>query len=153
MATQPQKIGIDLGMTIVNTRDESRRAFPDALRVIKRLIEHHGPANVFIVSRVNEVQMMRAKAWLLRMKFHDETGLPAENVIFCAERHEKAPICQRLDIKTFVDDRPEVLSHMQGIVPRRILFGGVEEDVILHREQNMDVVRVETWGEIERLLL
>ncbi len=144
------KIGIDLGMTIVNTRDETRSAFPDALRVIKRLVEHY---TVFIVSRVNQEQMVRAKAWLQRMKFHDETGLPAENVFFCAERHEKAPICQRLGITAFVDDRPEVLSHMQGIVPLRILIGGDEEDVLKHQEKNLDVIRVETWGEIEKLLL
>ncbi len=151
---QREILGIDIGKTIVDTSTDEKKPFPKVLEVIKRLVnEKFGPENTFIVSRVNEEQKTRALGWLKRMKFHELTGIPEDHIYWCAERHEKAPICQRLGVTAFVDDRPEVLSHMRGIVNRRILFQGVESDVLLFQEQNSDVIRVSSWSEIEKLFL
>ncbi|MDD5318824.1 MAG: hypothetical protein PHF79_03360 [Candidatus Pacebacteria bacterium] len=116
-----ETVGIDIGDTIVERSGDTRQAFPDALRVIKRLVAERFGNNSHIVSKVNAEQMIRVRKWLDENRFHELTGLPASNVEFCAERHEKAPICEKLGITHFIDDRPEVISHMTS-VPHRFLF-------------------------------
>lgn len=76
-----------------------------------------------------------------------------EHVHFCAERADKAPIAQRLELTHFIDDRPEVMAHLDGIVPHRILFQPNEEDFVTHQARLTGVYKTQTWREIERLLL
>ena len=106
----------------------------------------------YIVSRVTPEQKIRAIAVLKEESFHELTGLPSENVEFCEHRHEKAPICKRLKITHFIDDRPEVMSHME-FVPHRFLFRPIPEDVEQFKEKLKGVIIVQTWAEIEKLLL
>jgi hypothetical protein len=153
MTNEPGILGIDIGNTIVDSNLSPHQPFPDALRVIKRLVaERFRPERTFIVSKVNEEQKLRAMDWLAKTGFHEITGIPENHVEFCAERSDKAPICQRLSITHFIDDRPEVLSHM-GTVQNRILFRAIEEDFEFFKARLEGVVRVSSWAEVERLLL
>jgi len=45
------------------------------------------------------------------------------NVRFCQERPQKAVHCRQLGITHFIDDREDVLAHLDGVVPFRLLFG------------------------------
>lgn len=154
MKSKIEILGIDIGRTIVDTSIKPRGPFPDAFRVIKRLVdERFGSQHTFIVSRVNEEQKVRAQKWLEQSGFHEKTGVPVNHVEFCLERRDKAPICQRLGVTHFIDDQPEVHFHLRGIVPYRFLFRGIDEYVERFHSRNGDITRVFEWKEIEKLLL
>jgi hypothetical protein len=55
--------------------------------------------------------------------FFGRTGIAEGNVHFVRERHEKAPICRELGVTHVVDDRVDVLRHLES-VPHRYLFAG-----------------------------
>ena len=147
-----EALGIDLGDTIFTKENGVRFPFRGSYRVIKRLIEERFKEKSFIVSRVTPEQKIRALAMLKEDGFHELTGLPPKNVEFCELRHEKAPICERLGITHFIDDRPEVMSHME-FVPHRFLFRPIPEDVELFKNKLEGVTIVQSWAEIEKLLL
>jgi hypothetical protein len=46
-----------------------------------------------------------------------------DHLRFCFERHEKARHCLDLGLTHFLDDRLDVLAHLEGVVPHRYLFG------------------------------
>lgn len=159
VATQPvirvhrQKIGIDIGRTIVDTDNPDKPPFPEAIRVIRRLVDFYGDKNVFIVSKVTDAQKLRALRWIRRTRFHEETDMREENVEFCLERHEKAPICQRLGVTAFIDDRVDVLSHMRGIVSHRILFRANHASPKDGQMGSGGVIRASSWKQIEEIFL
>jgi hypothetical protein len=143
------RFGSDLGSTIVNTA--TRRAYPDVFRVLKNLVKRLGPAELFIISRVNEVQKVRAESWIANDGLFEMTGMLPENLFWCAERHEKGPIAEKLGLTHFVDDRPEVLIHMP-LVPHRILFNPRQEEVDQFRGRLGGISIVSSWLEIEAML-
>jgi len=147
-----ETIGIDLGNTIVEKLEGGRQAFPDALRIIARLVSERFGKNSYIVSKVTPEQKIRAQKWLSESGFHLLTGIPENNVEFCAERHEKAGICRMLGITHFIDDRPSVLVHMHD-VPHRFLFQGNPADTEELRPHLGNIIEVNSWIEIESYLL
>jgi hypothetical protein len=148
-----EKIGFDLGGTIFQRIDG--RLFLDhgALRVIRRLVTERFDERSYIVSKVDEEQKKRAMAALKMEGLLEITGIPKDHVEFCAERCDKAPICEKLCITHFVDDRPEVLAHMEGIVQHRFLIRGIQSDYNRFRDRLEGVVSVDSWSEIEKYLL
>ncbi len=141
-------LGIDFGQTI-ESKDASGKKVEnsDALRVIKRCVEEC--KKVYVVSKVNEYQRMEVIEWIYDNNFHEITGLPKENVIFCREREDKGPIAKKLGINLFIDDRPEVMVYMsKNVYP--VLFKPSSEEVKKFNQQN--VHQVNTWGEIENLI-
>lgn len=143
------RIGFDLGNTIVRKGEP----IPDAFRVIRRLIDEKFGDHSYIISKVNKDQEVRARAFVNRPDFKEMVGIPIERIHFCRERHEKGPICRRLELTHFVDDRPQVMVHMPDSVTHRILFQPdwstcQEFQVHLHT-----AFTVRSWKEIEALLL
>ena len=85
--------------------------------------------SVYLVSRYPvEKGPTRVREWLKHQDFYGKTSILEGNLLQLTERQEKTPICQRLGITHFVDDRVEVLRHMVGIVPNLYLFQGLDED-------------------------
>lgn len=152
--TVHEALGIDLGNTITDKKLFGGSALekmpqPDAFRVIKRLIQERFGDKVHIVSKVTPEEEIRAIAWLENYNFFDASGLIESHVEFCLERHDKAPICERLGITHFIDDRPEVLSHMTT-VPYRFLFQGDQQEYETYKHALAGVIIVESWGDIEK---
>ena len=147
-------LGIDLGGTIVDRlEDGSRPQIPKAFENIRLLREKIFGDNVYIVSRIMKWEdKERLMGWLNNNNFFELTGVLTQNLNFCLLREEKAPICERLGITHFVDDRPEVLSYMTS-VPHRFLIRGIEEDYQRFKDQLKGVIRVNSWDEISRILL
>src|SRR6185369_12095724 len=56
--------------------------------------------------------------------FFDRTGIPPGHVHFVRERLDKAPVCQRLGVTHFVDDRLDVLAHLETVEHRYLFTGG-----------------------------
>lgn len=102
---------------------------------------------VWLVSKCGPRIQARTRLWLARWRFHERTGLPASQVRFCRQRHEKAPICQQLGLQAFIDDRPDVLAPMAGVVPWRFLYGPQR------RSAPADVIWVRDWDAVRAQLL
>lgn len=147
------RIGFDLGDTLVHGDSHhdgstgEKVFYPKAMQVVRDCIEFCGDA--FIISKVNEQQRIKALNLLETSNFHAITGMPKENVFFCARRDQKGVIATKLRINAFVDDRPEVMAHMHKDV-YRILFNPIPEDVKLWKQDFLPIAR--TWAEVDRLI-
>lgn len=135
-------IGIDFGKvimgaikdgkadtTFLGTSLETAMTTPPEAGVfesVRELVEMF-EGRVFIVSKCGASVERKTRAWLEHWRFFEMTGLAPGNLYFCRERHEKAPICQSLDIEHFIDDRADVLEHMRGQVKHLYLFGEQDE--------------------------
>ena len=106
---------------------------------------------VYVVSKCGEATEARSREWLSHNNFFERTGVPPSNVYFCRERAEKAPICTRLGVTHFVDDRLEVLSYLDD-VPHRYLFKPRDEEVAEFRQFLGAVQRVDSWKALRAAL-
>ena len=132
------KLGLDFGKVIMGavingrqdtsflgtTFDEAMKspATEGAIEAVAELVDAF-KGNVWIVSKCGPSVENKTRAWLKHNHFYRETGLKNANLRFCRKRPEKAPICQQIGITAFVDDRLDVLIHMEGIVSDLYLFG------------------------------
>lgn len=148
------KIGFDLGDTLVhgdthrNGEGTSAKVFyPRSLQTVRDCVSFC--AGVYIISKVTEPQRLRALSLLESSNFHAITGMPRENVFFCARRDQKGIIAKKLGINCFVDDRPEVMAYMDKSV-YRILFNPIPADVIQWNVESLPIAR--NWIEVDHLI-
>ncbi len=107
-------ISKEKGLSVSNDPDFMDREFvEDAVESIAALVPLFN--NVYIVSKCSEVSETLIPQWLKQNLFFEKTKIKPENIRFCRERHEKAPICKDLGITHFIDDRVEVLTHMKSV--------------------------------------
>lgn len=122
-------IGVDIGNVICqsDTDDpknskvplikQSAIEVPGAIDSLKRLNEKY---DVHLVSKVGVEMEKKTIQWLSDIEFSKRTGITSWH--FCRDRWDKAPICKRLSVQAFVDDRIEVLKYMFTDVPHLFLF-------------------------------
>lgn len=103
----------------------------------------------WLVSKCGPNIQRRSRLWLAHWRFHERTGLPADQVRFCRQRRDKAIHCRELALDAFVDDRPDVLHHLLGVVPLRLLFGPQRPG----RTPPAGVVPVADWTDVESILM
>ena len=133
------RLGIDIGRVIIDGSShpsgddtaffkggiENVRqtpVMPGAFDSITRLSELFD-GRVWLVSKCGERVRERTREWLAHHRFFERTNIDAGHVRFCGQRPEKAIHCAELDITHFIDDRPDVLEALDGIVAWRYLFG------------------------------
>src|SRR4051812_32180025 len=94
------RIGFDLGDTLVhgdthhNGQGTSDKVFyPHALQVVRNCVK--SSAGAYIISKVDEQQRLRALELLDKSNFYAITGMPKENVFFCARRDQKGVIARK----------------------------------------------------------
>ena len=147
------RIGFDLGDTLVwgDTHHDGtvgdKTFYPKAMQVVRDCVEFCNAA--YIISKVDEQQRIRALKLLETSNFHAITGMPKEHVFFCARRDQKGIIARKLGLNAFVDDRPEVMAHMDKDV-YRILFNPIADDVKKWKVDFLPVAR--DWAQVDRLL-
>jgi hypothetical protein len=108
---------------------------------------------VHIVSKCGPTIQAKSKEWLSHRGFTEITGIPLERVHFCRTREEKAPICKRLRITHFIDDRYDVLSYAKT-VPHCFLFQPRADDLArAEREPLAGLKVVQSWAEVAEALL
>lgn len=93
----------------------------DAVRSLVHLFEYR----VHIVSKAGPKIAQLTRLWLGAQGFLAEGGLPSENVHFVRKRADKHPVCDRLGITHFIDDRPDVLQHLVTVDCRYLFTGGL----------------------------
>ena len=99
-----------------------------ALEGLKTLIRRVGNKNVWIVSRAEGIERQVNSRLLVVHGICSWTGLLPENVIYVDKRAEKAKVCQKFQIDGHIDDRGEVLFHLEKVVPTLIWFAPTSED-------------------------
>lgn len=89
---------------------------------VPELVRLFGGA-VWLVSKCGPSVQEKTWQWLDHHDFYGRTGMPRDHVRFCLQRPQKADHCRELRLTHFIDDRPDVLRHLAGLVPHRYLFG------------------------------
>ncbi len=163
------RVGIDIGGVIIDRakNDGSDTSFfsdryleatpvEGVFEAVKAIVDKHGQQNVYLVSRAGTETERKSKEWLHHHDFFRKTGMNKDNLRFCRERADKAPICQKLRITHFIDDRAEVLSYL-FTVPILILFG-TPEDVAkevgsLDYMQLARTIPLNKWSEIANFIV
>ena len=161
---QQEILGVDIGGVIIDRVNDNTdtsffkdkylesTAVPGALEAIKRLGAERFGGRVFLVSKCKAKTEERTRQWLAHRNAYEFLGILPEHVNYCRERQDKAPICKRLGITHFVDDKLEVLSYLTS-VENRFLFNPVEKEVQKFAQYLPNVRRVETWDDILKELL
>ncbi|MFL6665378.1 MAG: hypothetical protein ACJ8G7_24685 [Rhizobacter sp.] len=109
-------------------------AVPDLVRMFE--------GQVWLVSKAGPRVQEKTRHWLRHHSFFERTGIAPSNLRFCLERAQKAEHCRDLAITHFVDDRLDVLGHLEGVVPNRFLFGPQKKPFAL-----AGVVHVPAWAD------
>jgi hypothetical protein len=129
-------LGVDVGGVIVALadRDEDTSFFGDrplqtpavagVFDALAALTVQPFAARVHLVSKAGPKVAANTRAWLTHHDFFDRTGVPAANLHFVRERRDKAPVCRRLGITHFVDDRLDVLAYLEEVEHRYLFLGG-----------------------------
>jgi len=145
------RIGIDLGWTVKGHKPSNERDLPapDSFRVISELIKRGDI--VYIISKVNSEQKARCETWLKHHDFFNKTGVKPENLYFCFERKDKTLFVRALNIKIMIDDRPEVMAHLDYDVIK-LLINPDEPDMVQHKDHLFNTKIVKDWLEIERVM-
>lgn len=153
-------LGVDVGGVLVDRirADGSDTSFfserfletpavEGAFDTLVRLGAERFGRRICIISKCGPRTEEKTRLWLAHHGLLDALGLDEQALHFCRKRPDKAPICQRLGVTHFVDDRMEVLVHLKS-VRHRILFGPQDAGV-----KAKGVVRAVTWEEVVRRLL
>ncbi|MEM9455731.1 MAG: hypothetical protein AAGF11_16230 [Myxococcota bacterium] len=165
----PRALGIDIGRVIIKPGDtagdtsflhgtdaDAMRTPPNrgALETIAQLVTAL-QGRVWLVSKCGPRIQARTRRWLAHHRFFERTGVRPDRLRFCLKRHEKAPICARLRLDAFIDDRPDVLRPMEGVVPWRYLFGPQRRGVRAGMSDGMfgGMIAVADWDAVATHLL
>lgn len=140
LSCRPIALGIDIGGVLVDrvaegedtsffgTRPMDTPMVPGSLEAVRELLEIFGH-RVYIVSKAGPKVAALSRQWLGARGYVANSGLaisPA-NVHFVRKRPEKHPICERLGITHFVDDRLDVHEHLVTVDQRLLFIGGLGE--------------------------
>lgn len=129
-------IGIDIGKVIIGGESdlpdtsffsENFLATPpvsEAFESIRLLAQEF---DVWLISKCGQKIQDRSLAWLEEYKFFEITGVKPDQVIFCRQRKEKAPIAASLGLRVFIDDRLDIISSMKDVVDYPVLFSSWRE--------------------------
>ncbi|MEU8926494.1 hypothetical protein AB0D10_37130 [Kitasatospora sp. NPDC048545] len=103
-------------------------AVDGVFEALARLVADPFEGRVHLVSKAGPKVAGRTRAWLHHHEFFLRTGVPAENVHFVRERADKGPVCKRLAVTHFVDDRLDVLGHLDTVTHRHLFIGGLGDE-------------------------
>lgn len=146
-----KNLGIDIGHTIVGSRIVGDRYHVESncFEVVAKLVAQFD--NTYLVSKVNSTQRERSLQWLKDSEFFTKTGIKQDNLYYCFDRRDKAIFVRALDITHFIDDRAEVLYHLDEPV-NKYLFNPENFDVAKYGEHLKNTTHVSSWTDIEKLL-
>jgi len=158
------KLGIDVGRVLISATDAGSPdtsfiggSLEDALHtppcegmfaVVPRLVDEFA-GQVWVISKCGPRVQEKTRAWLRYHQFFERTGVDPGRLRFCLQRPQKALHCRELGITHFIDDRPDVLEAMIGVVPHLFLFGLQRADIA----PNPKLTPASNWAEIAKILL
>ena len=135
---RPATLGVDVGGVLVERsspkadtsffgqRPMDTPAVAGALDAVRSLVTRF-EYRVHIVSRASTRTAGITRAWLATHGMLGGTGIPDSNVHFVARRPDKHDVCARMGITHFIDDRLEVLQHLDTVEHRYLFTGALGE--------------------------
>ena len=97
----------------------------EAIAELARRFEYR----VHIVSKAGPKIDGLTRQWFGERRFFERTCVPSSNLYFVRKRHEKAPVCARLGITHFIDDRPDVLENLADVEHCLLFTGGLGPNI------------------------
>lgn len=139
----PPALGIDVGRVLMCPADSDGRpdtsflvgsdadalatpAAPGVWDVVPALVRAFA-GRVMIVSKAGPRIEALTRRWFAHHDFFGRTGVREDAVRFCRKRPEKRDHALLNGLTHFIDDRRDVLHHLQGAVPFLYLFGAQSE--------------------------
>jgi hypothetical protein len=156
-------LGVDVGGVIVTLtdRDEDTSFFgtrpletpavEGVFQALATLSQQRFAGRIHLVSKAGPKVAANTSHWLGHHDFFGRTGIAETSVHFVRERRDKADVCRRLGITHFVDDRLDVLAHLET-VEHRFLFRGGSDSPDPPGGLPDWVTPADTWEELVRLL-
>lgn len=128
-------LGVDVGGVIIGGRTDTQDTIfsqsylktpgvEDAFESLRELGEYF---DIHLVSKCGLNVQQRTLHWLDYKEFSHITGIPKDKMHFCPTRQGKAPICEKINAKFFVDDRIEVLQYLN--LSHSVLFNPSPKEV------------------------
>jgi hypothetical protein len=158
-------LGVDIGGVLIDRPGEDgdtsffgdrpmeTPAVPGAVEALGRLAAGPFASRVHLISKAGPKVSERTTAWLAHHGFAEATGIGPDRVHFVRRREDKAPVCRRLGVTHFVDDRLSVLTHLESVPYRYLFTGGLGDHPAPDPRRVPPWARlVENWDELERLL-
>ena len=151
------KLGIDIGRVIIAPDSPNGRAdtsfiggsleaalatppYDGMFEAVPQLVQLFN-REVWLVSKAGPRMQEKTRRWLEHHLFFERTGIHPSNIRSCLERSQKAGHCRELGITHFIDDRLDVLGHLESVVPHRYLFGPQKVKL----ETISGIISVDTW--------
>jgi len=156
-------LGVDIGGVIValvgrdedtsffGTRPLETPAVADVFDSLAALTVEPFAGRVHLVSKAGPKVAANTRDWLVHHDVFDRIGIPAANLHFVRERRDKAVVCQRLGVTHFVDDRLDVLAHLNTVEHRYLFLGGTDDRPEAGRIPDW-ATATDTWTELTVLL-
>lgn len=119
----------------------------DAIPTLLALFDHR----VHIVSKAGPRIAELTRRWLGWHGALGAGGIDPANVHFVQRRPDKHPVCERLGVTHFVDDRVDVLQHLVTVDRRYLFTGGLGEHEP-PRSVPGGVIVVDVWPRLVGLL-
>jgi hypothetical protein len=158
------RLGIDIGRVLIAPDAADGRAdtsfiggsleaalatppYEGMFETVPHLVERFGGL-VWLVSKAGPRVQEKTRQWLKHHRFFERTCIAPENLRFCLERPQKAQHCREIGITHFIDDRPDVLEHLERVVQNRYLFGPQRKPHALP-----GLIAVQTWRDVGVALL
>lgn len=136
------RVGEDSDTSFFGDRPMETPAVPGAIEALARLAAGTFEGRVHLISKAGPKISERTRQWLVHTGFAEATGIASDHLHFVRNREDKAPVCQRLGVTHFVDDRLSVLHHLTSVQHRYLFTGG------LGRQPAPNPATVPTWAEI-----
>lgn len=156
---RPPTLGIDVGGVLVDrvaegedtsffgNRPMETPPVEGCEEAVRELLELFGHC-VFIVSKAGPKIADLTRKWLGQRELVGPQGISPAAVHFVRKRPDKHPVCERLGITQFIDDRLDVLNHLVS-VDRRILFtGGLGANPVPIDLPLRSVVTLDSWPRV-----
>ncbi|WP_344533547.1 hypothetical protein [Streptomyces albiaxialis] len=133
----PPALGVDVGGVIIGrvAADSDTSFFgpqplltpavEGVMEALAALTADPFAGRVHVISKAGPKIAERTREWLGHHAFFARTGIPEGHLHFVRERADKAPVCARLGVTHFVDDRLDVLARLTTVAHRLLFTGGL----------------------------
>jgi hypothetical protein len=154
-------LGVDIGGVLIQraaddddtsffgARPMDTPAVAGAFEALAQLAAGPFAYRVHLISKAGPSVTERTLAWLAHQEFSAVTGIAPAQVHFVRHRADKAPVCKKLGVTHFVDDRLSVLNLLPDVAHRYLFTGGVgSAGAPVHRDLPDGIERVTTWPDL-----
>ena len=159
-------LGVDIGGVLIQraaddddtsffgARPMDTPAVAGAFEALAQLAAGPFAYRVHLISKAGPSVTERTLAWLAHQEFSAVTGIAPAQVHFVRHRADKAPVCKKLGVTHFVDDRLSVLHHLTSVRCRYLFTGGLGSAPPRRPEDvPAGIVLVDTWPRLAGMLV